>query len=144
LRDTSISRRFDLDGRRYSRYGEIGSFTSASNTGGHLEEGTVFVPGSHTPRAAYANLTVHMFGHRYLCRQPDLRPYDYSVNFFEIGARAEGLDNLLENLFGSDGMFSGKNFGDKKDAVIEDDGFSAQAEKVRRGIVGHLDGTNKL
>jgi len=104
LREQGVSRRFERDPRQYSRFYETGSFSKAANSGAHMEEGVIFVPGSFTPRAVYANMSMHLFGH--------------SVNFFEFGARAEGLDHLYEGLAGPDGMLErpSADFGKDEDS----------------------------
>ena len=52
--------------------------------GGHLAQSVIYVPGSYVPRSASLNLTAHLFGH--------------SINFFEAGIRAEGMDHFVDKM----------------------------------------------
>ena len=70
----------------------MGTFSKATNVGAHLENGVVYASDSYIPRNIYANMSMHLFGH--------------SINFFEIGARAQGLDGLIGSFVGPDSMFS--------------------------------------
>lgn len=85
-------RRVDKDSRKFSRYYEVSQFWDSVNLGAHAESGLIFAPESFTPRQAFLNLTVDLFG--------------TSVNFLELGARMEGFDDLLAKMFGRHGFFS--------------------------------------
>lgn len=119
LRTHGISRRFERDPRQYSRFYEMGSFSPKANSGAHMEQGVIFVPGSYTPRHVYANMSIHLFGH--------------SVNFFEFGARAEGLDHLYDGMIGPEGVLQRPNaavFGDE--ATNEDNDYEQLEEDFQK------------
>ena len=78
-----------MDKRKFSRNIEWSAFSEVANVGGTLESNLIWSPKSFLPRSANLNLTVDMFGE--------------SVNLLEIGGRAEGLDYLLETIFGPNG-----------------------------------------
>ena len=51
-----------------------------------MDGNLVFSQESYVPRSAMVNLTVSLFGE--------------SLNLFEVGARAEGFENMIEDFFG--------------------------------------------
>jgi hypothetical protein len=105
LRTEPISRRFERDPDQYSRFSQSGSISQKMNSGAHYETAVIYAPGSYLPRSEYFNLTVHLFGH--------------SVNLFEIGARQEGMDHVLDRVLGPEGLLTSPqnyyDFGGKKE-----------------------------
>ena len=56
-----------------------------------MDGNIVFSHDSYVPRSAMVNLTINLFGQ--------------SLNLFEVGARAEGFEHMIEDFFGPDGHF---------------------------------------
>uniref|UniRef100_A0A158R520 Vitellogenin domain-containing protein n=1 Tax=Syphacia muris TaxID=451379 RepID=A0A158R520_9BILA len=96
LKKRSVPERFNsLDSLRFSKYHEFAYFnakasiTKSNNYGGHVDSSVVFDPKGYIPREVNLNLTLHLFGKSY--------------NVFEIGGRAEGLEQVHEETLGPDG-----------------------------------------
>jgi len=87
-----LRNKFKTDARKFSRNYEGSYFLDSWNVGGTVESNVVFSPNSYLPRSATVNLTVDIFGE--------------SVNLLELGARAEGLEPLVESLFAPSGLLA--------------------------------------
>ncbi len=74
-----------------ARYFETSYFSHDADAGGTLDGSVVFSQDSYLPRSANLNLTVSVFGE--------------NLNLLEVGARAEGFENTLEEIFGPEGYF---------------------------------------
>ena len=86
-----LRNKFNTDARKFSRNLEVSSYWPDVNVGGTVESNVVFSSRSYLPRSANLNLTVDLFGE--------------SVNLFELGARLEGFESLVESFFGPGGLF---------------------------------------
>jgi len=86
-----LQNKFKTDVRKFSRNYEGSFFSESLNVGAAAESNVIFTPQSYLPRSATLNLTLDLFGE--------------SVNILEFGARAEGFENILENMFGPEGYF---------------------------------------
>jgi len=103
LEDEYFKKEFDLDKRKFSRNYEGSFFLDAVNTGAKLEGDVIWSAKSFIPRSSMVNLTVDLFGH--------------SVNLFEMGGRVEGLEYILESLFGPSGYFAQRSMPTTNDAT---------------------------
>jgi len=88
LENVQLQNRFDLDKRKFSRNVELSTFSETLNVGGSVESNLIWSADSFVPRSAMVNLTVDVFGQ--------------SVNLLELGGRVQGLEDLLERVFGPD------------------------------------------
>ncbi|KAF5303409.1 hypothetical protein FQR65_LT08251 [Abscondita terminalis] len=86
-----LRNKFNTDFRRYSRNYEMSTFFESINTGATIESNVIFTPESYLPKSLMLNFTLDLFGE--------------SVNLLEVGARVEGYEEIIENLFGPDGYF---------------------------------------
>lgn len=86
-----LKNKFKTDARKFSRNYEGSLFFDKMNAGVTAESNVIFSPQSYLPRSANINLTVDVFGE--------------SVNLFEVGARVEGFESVVEGLFASSGAF---------------------------------------
>jgi len=84
-----LQNKFKTDARKFSRNYEGSFFSESLSAGAAAESNVVFTPQSYLPRSATLNLTLDLFGE--------------SVNILEVGARAEGFENIVENMFGPEG-----------------------------------------
>lgn len=84
-----LQNKFKTDVRKFSRNYEGSFFSESLNAGAAVESNVIFTPQSYLPRSATLNLTVDLFGQ--------------SVNILEVGARAEGFESIVENMFGPEG-----------------------------------------
>ncbi|XP_046393120.1 uncharacterized protein LOC124161022 [Ischnura elegans] len=103
-----LRRKFRSDVRRFSRHYRVstgdaveppgsgdwhsafgGGGISALGAGADAEASVVLSPESYIPRSASLNLTVRLFG--------------AEVDLLDVGARAEGLEPLVESIFGPSG-----------------------------------------
>lgn len=98
LTDRELGNKFNSDLRKFSRNYESSFFSEEYNFGANSQSNLVFSPKSYIPRTASFNLTFDLFGE--------------SVNLFEVGVRAEGLEFYAESLFGPSGPFSGAKVAD--------------------------------
>ncbi len=73
------------------RYFETSYHADSLNAGGTMEGSLIFSESSYLPRSANLNLSLNVFGE--------------NLNLFEVGARAEGFEELVEDIFGPDGYF---------------------------------------
>lgn len=84
------------------------------------EGSLVWSPKSFVPRSANLNLTVDVFGQ--------------AVNLFEIGARVEGLETLLQDMMKRETFLHnagiGKIFGSEEDDAEDEDAEGGQPEPV--------------
>ncbi|XP_064476537.1 apolipophorins-like [Ornithodoros turicata] len=80
-----LENKFSNDIRKSSQNIEWSKYADQLNMGGVVDINAVYSPDSFIPRSAMLNLTVDLFSH--------------SINLFEIGARAEGYEHLLEHVF---------------------------------------------
>ncbi len=74
-----------------SRYFETSYFSPEADAGGTLDGSLVFSQDSYLPRSGNLNLTVSVFGE--------------NLNVLEFGARAEGFEKTMEEIFGPEGYF---------------------------------------
>jgi len=86
LENIQLRKQFDLDKRKFSRNIEFSTFSELLNIGASLESNLIWSSDSFVPRSAMLNLTVDVFGQ--------------SVNLLEVGGRVQGLEDLLEKVFG--------------------------------------------
>ena len=86
-----LRNKFSTDARKFSRNLEASAFWNELNVGGSVESNIVFSSHSYLPRSASLNLTMDLFGQ--------------SVNLFDIGARVEGFESLVESFFGPGGIY---------------------------------------
>lgn len=86
-----LRNKFSTDARKFSRNVEASAFWKELNLGGSVESNIIFSSRSYLPRSASLNLTLDLFGQ--------------SVNLFELGARVEGFESLVESFFGPGGFY---------------------------------------
>ncbi|XP_071954131.1 vitellogenin-like [Antedon mediterranea] len=80
-----------LDGPLYSQNRQMSVFNDELQTGGTIEMNTIFTPGSLLPRSSNTKLNINFLGK--------------SMDVFEFGYRAEGLNNVLEKMFAPNGFW---------------------------------------
>jgi hypothetical protein len=105
LENEVLKKTFDLDKRKFSRNIEMSLFSELLNMGGSVESNIIFSEKSFIPRSAMLNLTAELFGQ--------------SINFFELGGRLQGMEQLLERFFGPGGELNRE-----KRAVIRDESIN--------------------
>jgi hypothetical protein len=93
LYDEELQKEFNMDRRKYSRNYEVSFFSEKFGIGAMAESNLIWSSKSFAPRSAMANLTVDVLGH--------------TVNLLEFGGRIQGLETMLQNYFGADGVFKG-------------------------------------
>ncbi|XP_067004188.2 uncharacterized protein [Anabrus simplex] len=86
-----LKNKFNTDVRKFSRNYEASTYFDSINAGAAIESNVIFTPQSYLPRSAMLNLTLDLFGE--------------SFNVFEVGGRAEGFEQSIENIFGPGGYF---------------------------------------
>ncbi|PSN46112.1 hypothetical protein C0J52_17248 [Blattella germanica] len=86
-----LRNKFKTDVRKFSRNYEGSFFSEALNAGAAAESNVIFTPESYLPRSATLNLTLDVFGE--------------TLNVLEVGARAEGFEQVVESMFGPGGYF---------------------------------------
>lgn len=107
LENEELKKTFDLDKRKFSRNIEMSLFSEMLNMGGSVESNIIFSEQSYIPRSAMVNLTAELFGQ--------------SINFFELGGRLQGMEELLERFFGPGGEVNEIR---QKRSVIRDDAIN--------------------
>jgi hypothetical protein len=117
-----LQNKFKTDARKFSRNYEGSFFSESLNVGAAAESNVIFTPQSYLPRSATLNLTLDLFGE--------------SVNILEFGARAEGFENIVENMFGPEGYFPDnamnkmlKKLKDKRESVGVENSISQLADQ---------------
>ena len=86
-----LENKWNTDVRKFSRNFEISQFFNDYRIGGTAESNLIFSERSYIPRSGMLNLTLSLFGE--------------NVNLFEVGARIEGFEDMLQDMFGPDGFF---------------------------------------
>ena len=89
-----LRNKFNTDVRKFSRNFEASTFWDQLNVGATVESNVIFSSSSYLPRSGMLNLTLDLFGQ--------------SVNLFELGARIEGFESMIESFFGPNGVFPDK------------------------------------
>ena len=124
LTNERLAKDFDLDKRKFSRNMEWSLFSTMLNTGATIDSDIIFSEKSFVPRSANLNLTLNMFGH--------------AVNFVEVGGRVEGLESMLEKLFGShmnnDDMRSKRSLIDTDDISVLDGRYDATRDSPKASM----------
>ncbi|XP_052130120.1 apolipophorins-like, partial [Frankliniella occidentalis] len=112
-----LKNKFKTDVRKFSRNYEGSQFFDKLNAGVTAESNVIFSPQSYLPRSANLNLTVDVFGE--------------SVNLFEVGARLEGFESVVEGLFAKGGAFP-------------DEGVQAMLQNLRSAPSPTADAENSI
>ena len=86
-----LQNKWKTDVRKFSRYFESSYFAKDLNAGATVDGQLVFSQDSYLPRSAMINLTANVFGE--------------NLHLLEVGARADGFEDLFESLFGPEGYF---------------------------------------
>ncbi|XP_053642610.1 vitellogenin-like isoform X3 [Cherax quadricarinatus] len=89
LSNIAIPRNFKTDIRKYSRNIDLSYFSQSLGIGAGLESNIIYAPGSFIPRSIDFNLSAALEG--------------FSMNIGEVGVRFEGLEPVIEEVFGPDG-----------------------------------------
>lgn len=84
------AKKFPIDPRKYSFNTEFSYSIDSAGLGSSVESNVIYSQKSFLPRSTMLNLTGEYFGHTF--------------NFFEIGARQENLDKVLEHYLGPLGV----------------------------------------
>merc|ERR550539_1677730 len=110
----ALDKEFELSALKFSRNYEISALINKLNMGFAAESNLVW--SGQMPRSISGNLTVDLFGQ--------------AINLMDFGARMEGLEYLVKNLFGSYLSEEERTATDKK----------AKAEDVEGSIYGRVFG----
>lgn len=120
LEDETFKKEFDMDKRKFSRNYEGSMFNERLNTGAKFEGDLIWSMKSFIPRSAMMNFTFDLFGH--------------SVNLFEFGGRAEGLEYFFESFFGPSGYFKNPNEGGSTSELLPNDIKSEKIKKIDKRV----------
>jgi len=115
--ETKIMRDWNLERMKYSRAYEGSYFSSYLNAGIDAESHVIFSPAGFLPRQVKTDLKVNLFGR--------------SINLLEVGARMEGLENILEYYFGPKGPLAETGVGRTKRAALNTEQIDKIHEKVK-------------
>jgi hypothetical protein len=107
LESEELKKTFDMDKRKFSRNIEMSLFSELLNMGGSVESNVIFSEKSYIPRSGMLNLTAELFGQ--------------SINFFEMGGRLQGMEQLLERFFAPEEEVSNER---EKRSLIRDDSIN--------------------
>nr|WRM33328.1 vitellogenin 6a [Palaemon carinicauda] len=111
---------FTSDIRKYSKNVDVSYYAPAFGVGAGVESNVLYAPGSFLPRSVSMNLTAALG--------------ETPFNLGEIGARFDGLEPLLEELFGPEGYIrktqTGKIFEDISSSIS--DKFSKIKESLEK------------
>lgn len=110
IENAELKKEFDLDKRKFSRNIEMSTFSELLNIGASVESNLIWSTNSFVPRSAMVNLTVDMFGQ--------------SINLLEVGGRVQGIEDLLERLFGPGSKEFDNLLSRDKRALVRDDVLS--------------------
>ncbi|XP_012935328.2 uncharacterized protein LOC101854071 [Aplysia californica] len=86
VKNLALEKEFDLNTLKFSRNFEASTLLNKLNTGFTAESNLVWSSVSQMPRSVTGNLTIDLFGQ--------------AINLMDFGARLEGLEYLMKNLFG--------------------------------------------
>ncbi|KAK4303603.1 hypothetical protein Pmani_024402 [Petrolisthes manimaculis] len=88
---------YEEDLRKYSRNIDLSYWETSLGVGAGLESNIVYSPGSFVPRSLDFNLTAALDG--------------FALNIGELGARIQGLEPILAQVFGPGGYFVNSSYG---------------------------------
>ncbi|KAG7158180.1 Vitellogenin-like 6 [Homarus americanus] len=91
-----LPRDFETDFRKYSRNIDMSYFAPSLGVGAGVESNIIYVPGSFVPRSVDFNFTAALEG--------------ISMNIGEVGVRLEGLEPVIEEVFGPEGYLQRTSF----------------------------------
>nr|BAD98732.1 vitellogenin [Penaeus japonicus] len=97
LTNVVIPTDFEKDFRKFSRNVEMSYHAPAFGMGADLESNIIYAPGSFIPRAVNLNMKAAVD--------------ETHMDLAEIGARFEGIDSIIEELFGPEGYLRKATFG---------------------------------
>ncbi|KAG7158183.1 Vitellogenin-like 9, partial [Homarus americanus] len=86
LTNILVPRDYETDFSKYSRNIDMSYFAPSLGVGAGVESNIIYVPGSFVPRSVDFNFTAALEG--------------ISMNIGEVGARLEGLEPVIEEVFG--------------------------------------------
>lgn len=89
LESISLPSNFTTDVRMYSRNIDLSYYAPTFGVGAGMESNVIYAPGSFIPRSLNVNLTAALGA--------------TPINIGEIGARLEGMEPVLEHVFGPEG-----------------------------------------
>ncbi|XP_042241455.1 vitellogenin-like [Homarus americanus] len=89
LTNILVPRDYETDFSKYSRNIDMSYFAPSLGVGAGVESNIIYVPGSFVPRSVDFNFTAALEG--------------ISMNIGEVGARLEGLEPVIEEVFGPEG-----------------------------------------
>merc|ERR1712142_236592 len=115
--ETKIKRDWNLERMKYSRAYEASYFSSYLNAGIDAESQVIFSQAGFLPRQIKTDLNINLFGR--------------SINLFEMGARMEGLESVLEYYFGDKGPLTETGVGRTKRAALDTDSMTKIDDKVK-------------
>jgi len=115
--ETLIKRDWNLERMKYSRAYEGSYFSSYLNAGLDAESHVIFSPAGFLPRQVKTDLNINLFGR--------------SINLLEVGARMEGLENILEYYFGPSGPLAETGVGRTKRAALDTEQIDKIQEEVK-------------
>lgn len=99
LVDEYLDKKYKLDIRKFSRNFDHSLFFDDYNVGTRVDANLIFGTESYLPRQVGLNFTAELFGE--------------AVNLFEVNARMEGFDHMIEKLFGPKGPINPKGLREK-------------------------------
>lgn len=103
LEEEKLAKTFDLDKRKFSQNVEWSAFSDSLNVGAVAEANLIFGSESYVPRSGSVDLNVELFGS--------------TINLLEFGGRLEGIESLLEKLFGPEKEINDILGRDKRDVI---------------------------
>lgn len=126
LIDSDLGTKYRLDIRKFSRNFEHSLFFDEYNFGLNSDANLIFGTDSYMPRAFTFNFTADLFGE--------------SVNLFEISARMQGFEHLIESFFGPAGPMNANKVREKfglltkyfKYGYPEEDDFDKMSMRFKR------------
>lgn len=130
FRNVRTNKRFPFDPRRYSFNREVSYAIDSLGVGESVDTSVIYSQQSFLPRSMRVNMTGSFFGSQF--------------NMFEVSARQENLEQLVEHYFGPRGLFSSKSNQELYDAIAKEFSSLSRSKRALAGDLQTFDKSVKL
>jgi hypothetical protein len=130
FKNLRTSKKYPFDPRRYSFNREVSYAIDALGLGSSVDSSVIYSQQSFLPRSLRLNVTGNLFGSAF--------------NMFELSARQENLESLVEHYFGPQGIFSKMSKQELYNAIKNEFQQISRSKRALPGDLAAFDKTVKM